>query len=112
MGTHNMRNWVLKFDNRQRWENPLMGWASTGDPLSNTHMEFKTREAAQAYCESHGTTPHHTTPHPTTPHHTTPHTHTQTDTHTHTHTHTHTQTDTHTDRQTHTQTHTDRHTHR
>ena len=28
-GTHNMRKWTLSFDTQQRWENPLMGWAST-----------------------------------------------------------------------------------
>jgi len=53
-GTHNMRKWSLNFDTKQRWENPLMGWASTSDPLSNTEMKFSTREAAAAYCESHG----------------------------------------------------------
>merc|ERR1712002_359470 len=53
-GSHNMRKWQLKFDNRQRWENPLMGWASSGDPLSNNVLEFGTRESAMAYCDSHG----------------------------------------------------------
>ena len=27
-GTHNMRRWRVDFDTKERWENPLMGWAS------------------------------------------------------------------------------------
>ena len=27
-GTHNMRKWRIDFDTKERWENPLMGWAS------------------------------------------------------------------------------------
>ena len=26
--------WKFEFDNQQRWENNLMGWYSTADPLS------------------------------------------------------------------------------
>ncbi|XP_002157726.1 NADH dehydrogenase [ubiquinone] iron-sulfur protein 4, mitochondrial isoform X1 [Hydra vulgaris] len=53
-GSHNMRKWCVSFDTRERWENPLMGWASSGDPLSNTQLQFSTREAAIQYCKSHG----------------------------------------------------------
>lgn len=28
-GTDNLKHWVIEFDNRERWENPLMGWTST-----------------------------------------------------------------------------------
>jgi len=28
-GTDNINNWQIEFDNRERWENPLMGWSST-----------------------------------------------------------------------------------
>lgn len=28
-GTDNIQNWSIDFDNRERWENPLMGWTST-----------------------------------------------------------------------------------
>lgn len=28
-GTDNTHSWVMEFDNRERWENPLMGWTST-----------------------------------------------------------------------------------
>ena len=27
-GTNNTHEWKLEFDNQERWENPLMGWAS------------------------------------------------------------------------------------
>jgi len=28
-GTNQTHRWKLEFDTRDRWENPLMGWAST-----------------------------------------------------------------------------------
>lgn len=28
-GTYQTKEWRVEFDNRQRWENPLMGWGST-----------------------------------------------------------------------------------
>lgn len=28
-GTDNIHHWSIEFDNRERWENPLMGWSST-----------------------------------------------------------------------------------
>ena len=40
-GTAGVRRWKIEFEARQRWENPLMGWASSGDPLSN--MQVKKR---------------------------------------------------------------------
>ena len=27
-GTHKTLEWKLEFENQERWENPLMGWAS------------------------------------------------------------------------------------
>ncbi|XP_042868746.1 NADH dehydrogenase [ubiquinone] iron-sulfur protein 4, mitochondrial-like [Penaeus japonicus] len=53
-GTSNIQNWRISFDERERWENPLMGWASTGDPLSNMQVEFGSREEAIAFCEKNG----------------------------------------------------------
>ncbi|KAL7058436.1 hypothetical protein AAHC03_017224 [Spirometra sp. Aus1] len=53
-GTFGTRMWRIDFDNQERWENPLMGWASTGDPLSNVSMKFPTAEAAVEYCNSQG----------------------------------------------------------
>ncbi|KAB7507432.1 NADH dehydrogenase [ubiquinone] iron-sulfur protein 4, mitochondrial, partial [Armadillidium nasatum] len=39
---------------RERWENPLMGWASTADPLSNLEVDFDCKEEAIAFCEKNG----------------------------------------------------------
>lgn len=53
-GTNNLDYWRIEFDNRERWENPLMGWASTGDPLSNMEVEFNSKDEAIAHCEKNG----------------------------------------------------------
>lgn len=53
-GTYNSRRWRMEFDERERWENPLMGWISTGDPLSNTEVNFTSKEDAIAFCEKNG----------------------------------------------------------
>ncbi|XP_035435868.1 NADH dehydrogenase [ubiquinone] iron-sulfur protein 4, mitochondrial-like [Spodoptera frugiperda] len=53
-GTNNIQHWEMEFDNRQRWENPLMGWTSTGDPLSNMKVQFKCPEEAIELCEKNG----------------------------------------------------------
>lgn len=53
-GTFNTRRWRMEFDERERWENPLMGWTSTGDPLSNTEVNFHSKEDAIAFCEKNG----------------------------------------------------------
>lgn len=40
-----------------RWENPLMGWTSTGDPYANvgdSALSFDSAEAAAAFAEKHG----------------------------------------------------------
>jgi len=50
-GTNNVKKWRLEFDAWERWDNRLMGWCSTGDPLSNTIVEFSELEDAIAYCE-------------------------------------------------------------
>jgi len=52
-GTDNTSAWVMQFDTRQRWENPCMGWCSTGDPLSNMQLRFETKEDAIAFCDKH-----------------------------------------------------------
>ncbi|VDM44437.1 unnamed protein product [Toxocara canis] len=51
-GWNNTRVWKIELDNRERWENPLMGWSSTGDPLSNIsmNMDFASKEAAINFC--------------------------------------------------------------
>ncbi|KAH9487859.1 NADH dehydrogenase Fe-S protein subunit 4 ndufs4 [Bulinus truncatus] len=53
-GTYNTRRWRIEFDSRERWENPLMGWVSTGDPLSNMEVNFNSKEDAIVFCEKNG----------------------------------------------------------
>lgn len=53
-GTFNTHNWHLEFDTMERWENPLMGWASNADPLSNMCLKFSSKEAAVNYAEKQG----------------------------------------------------------
>uniref|UniRef100_A0A7N5JI33 NADH dehydrogenase [ubiquinone] iron-sulfur protein 4, mitochondrial n=1 Tax=Ailuropoda melanoleuca TaxID=9646 RepID=A0A7N5JI33_AILME len=50
-GVNNTKKWKMEFDTRERWENPLMGWASTADPLSNMILTFSTKEDAAAFAE-------------------------------------------------------------
>lgn len=37
-----------------RWENPLMGWQSTGDAMHATDMFFKSKEDAIHFAEKQG----------------------------------------------------------
>ncbi|ELK31748.1 NADH dehydrogenase [ubiquinone] iron-sulfur protein 4, mitochondrial, partial [Myotis davidii] len=53
-GVNNTKKWKMEFDTRERWENPLMGWASTADPLSNMVLTFSTKEDAVAFAEKNG----------------------------------------------------------
>ncbi|PLW36092.1 hypothetical protein PCANC_18766 [Puccinia coronata f. sp. avenae] len=53
----NNHTWLLDWDTLQgagRWENPLMGWASTADYLQGSSIKFKSSEAAVAFCEKQG----------------------------------------------------------
>ena len=56
--TQNMIPWRMQWEDAQtqRWTNPLMGWTSTNDPLSNTHMtvEFDSAEDAARFCQDNG----------------------------------------------------------
>lgn len=53
-GTFQQRKWRIEFDNQERWENPNMGWGSSGDPLSNLYVEFSCKEDAALYCKRMG----------------------------------------------------------
>jgi len=50
-GTAGIKRWKIEFDTRERWENNLMGWSSSGDPLSNMQLDFATKEEAVAFAE-------------------------------------------------------------
>nr|CAI5838276.1 unnamed protein product [Callosobruchus analis] len=53
-GTNNTKHWVVSFEGVKRWENPNMGWCSTGNPVSNVHLNFLTKEDAIAFCKKTG----------------------------------------------------------
>ncbi|MGH0172774.1 UNVERIFIED_CONTAM: hypothetical protein FKN15_070815, partial [Acipenser sinensis] len=55
-GANNVRKWRMDFDTRERWENNLMGWASTADPLSNMVLTFSSKEDAVAFAEKNDPT--------------------------------------------------------
>jgi len=37
-----------------RWENPLMGWQSSGDVMQGTNMRFDSKEAAILFANKQG----------------------------------------------------------
>ena len=56
-GSRKLGKWKINFVSTQKWENPLMGWTSTGDPYANVGeagLYFKSKEAAQSFPEKHG----------------------------------------------------------
>ncbi|XP_033101261.1 NADH dehydrogenase [ubiquinone] iron-sulfur protein 4, mitochondrial-like [Anneissia japonica] len=53
-GTNDTHCWKLEFETRERWENPLMGWTSSGDPLSNIGISFDSKEQAISFAEKNG----------------------------------------------------------
>ena len=53
-GRGNTRQWVLEYELAPRTPDPLMGWASTEDTLSQVQLEFATKEQAVAYAEKEG----------------------------------------------------------
>ncbi|KAI5848241.1 ETC complex I subunit conserved region-domain-containing protein [Tricharina praecox] len=51
------RQWKMDWDvltRGHRWENPLMGWQSTGDAMHATDMFFKSKEDAIHFAEKQG----------------------------------------------------------
>lgn len=49
--------WKIHPGEQRKWENPLMGWTSTGDALShqfNSVVNFESKEAAVAFCDKYG----------------------------------------------------------
>jgi len=56
-GTGKSTRWRIDWDILQgagRWENPLMGWASSGDYMQGTRMSFRTKEDAVHFAEKQG----------------------------------------------------------
>ncbi|EOX91707.1 NADH-ubiquinone oxidoreductase-related isoform 2 [Theobroma cacao] len=56
-GSGKLGKWKINFMSTQKWENPLMGWTSTGDPYANVGeagLSFDSEEAAKSFSERHG----------------------------------------------------------
>ncbi|XP_021728424.1 NADH dehydrogenase [ubiquinone] iron-sulfur protein 4, mitochondrial-like [Chenopodium quinoa] len=56
-GAGKVGKWKINFLSTQKWENPLMGWTSTGDPYANvgeSALTFNSEEDAKAFAERHG----------------------------------------------------------
>ena len=47
----NTRNWFLEFDTLNTGINPLMGWESSKDTMSEVKLEFLTKEQAINYAK-------------------------------------------------------------
>ena len=50
-GTNNKKNWIIEFDTKKPGINPLMGWESSTDTLSEIKLEFSTKELAVNYAK-------------------------------------------------------------
>ena len=48
-GIRNSKKWILEFDTFDTGINPLMGWTSSKDTMSEVKLEFLTREEAINY---------------------------------------------------------------
>ena len=50
-GTRNTKNWILEFDTLNTGVNPLMGWESSKDTMSEVKLEFSSKEQAINYAK-------------------------------------------------------------
>lgn len=54
-GRAQTHKWSLQFNcNVPRWENPIMGWTSSRDPIQGTNLKFETKEEAIKYATDQG----------------------------------------------------------
>lgn len=53
-GQAHIHEWTITWKNRERWSNPLMGWTSNADPMSNVKLSFDSKEDAQDYAIKNG----------------------------------------------------------
>ena len=50
-GYRKSKNWILQFDTLDTKINPLMGWESSVDTMSEIKLEFSTKEEAINYAK-------------------------------------------------------------
>lgn len=53
-GSFKTKHWAMEFDTKERWENSLMGWTCSADPLGQMRLSFSSKEDAIAFCEKNG----------------------------------------------------------
>ena len=50
-GLRNTKNWLLEFDTLNNSINPLMGWESSSDTMSEVKLNFTTKDEAITYAQ-------------------------------------------------------------
>lgn len=50
-GNAQTKQWQIQFQPDPKWENPLMGWTSSNDPIQGLPLNFETKEAAENYAK-------------------------------------------------------------
>jgi len=50
-GMRNTKNWLIEFDTINTSINPLMGWETSKDTMSEIKLEFSTKEQAINYAK-------------------------------------------------------------
>ena len=50
-GKRNTKNWLLEFDTLNTGINPLMGWETSNDTMSDVKLQFSTKEQAINYAK-------------------------------------------------------------
>jgi hypothetical protein len=55
-GEGNTKKWLLEFDTLNTGINPLMGWVSSKDTMSEVKLEFSTKEQAVNYAKKNNIT--------------------------------------------------------
>ena len=50
-GLGKTKNWILEYFEKKTGINPLMGWESSSDTLSEVRLEFSSKENAIAYAK-------------------------------------------------------------
>ena len=51
-GMGKTKKWILKFETRNSVTNPLMGWESNDDTMSEVVLEFSTKDKAIEYAKN------------------------------------------------------------
>tara|TARA_B100000029_G_scaffold329681_1_gene321963 strand:+ start:757 stop:1038 length:282 start_codon:yes stop_codon:yes gene_type:complete len=50
-GMRNTKNWILEFESKNKETNPLTGWISSKDTISEVRMKFSSKELAISYAK-------------------------------------------------------------